>query len=709
MTRRSLAVIFQPLGPHSARGLPVFLVLLLASLACRFTAPQAAPVPGSSPRGAPPTPAAPLCRDLPPGDTNSALTQWSEPHIVCAPGESNRRGELFIFLPGTGATPDYYTHLVDAAAEAGLHAIALRYPNDRSANIQICPRDPDDDCHELLRREITQGQGVSENVVVDAANSVEGRLQSALAHLTAQAPAEGWGDFLQGEAIRWDAVVIAGHSQGGGHAVYLAYQHRVHHAIAFAWADVRKGDLAPWLLEQASTTPPGSYYLFWHEGDRSVARYQPALMTALGLDAYGAPAVVDGNTPPYGDAHALIATHPAPDGQLAHNTHVADVALVFDPDGIPIYKAAWQYLLTLEMSTAASATQIPLNAVRMGASPPGYIDPEFSSALDLVTFADAEMHSWLAALDPQTGDFVSSDGRDILVDRGLTPLRVSFNAPEFGLDANGWALYYTRDVSGIPQIFRATLSGEGVTAEALTDDSITRLSVLATKNPLLDGTRLLYAYGGFSPDEGSIGWLDEADPLASETIVAAIDRGARWIEGTASFTFVRDGQAVVYDTGTQTARTATGTPGEKTYAYGWLAPETGTMLLLTIVDDARLEIYAEGGAPAWDLISTLDIPSGSAYSIIGSPEAFTAGGRSYITLVVKAGTGYAPAEVWVWGIEGGAGRFTLRCEDGQGAAIRSDPETYLGAHQVYVYYNLITQGAAAQGFELYRCETGLRP
>lgn len=692
-----------------------WIILLMAVLACRFTTAEAPLAPVLSPQGDAPTPvsnstpAAPLCRNLLPSETNSTLTQWNEAHIVCAPGEANQRGELFVFLPGTGATPKYYTHLMAAAAEAGLHVIALRYPNDRSANIQICPRDPDNDCHEKVRKEITQGVNVSGNVAVDAANSVEGRLHSALTHLSTQSPAEGWEQFVDGDSTRWESVVIAGHSQGGGHAAYIAYQHGVHHVIAFAWVDVRKGELASWLVNTASQTPAESWYLFWHEQDNNVARHQTVLMTALGMDAFGAPVVVDGNTPPYGNTHALIATHPAPAGELAHNTHVVDKALVFNQNGAPIYKAAWQYLLTLEAPTAVAVPtpiSTAVNAVKMGNSPLGYIDPEFYSALNFVTFADADMNAWLAALDPQTGDFVSSDGRDIFIDRDLTPLRVSFNAPEFGVDKNGWALYYTKDVNGVPQIFRAAVSGETVTTENLTDDGIIRLSAQASKNPLLENTRLLYAHGGFSPDDGNIGWLDESAPQTSETIADKIDRGARWIDGTTSFAFVRDGQAAVYETETKTAQMVTDTPGEKTYAYGWLAPEMGGILLLTIVDDARLEIYADNGSTPWDLISTLTIPAASAYSVIGSPEPFIAGGKSYVTLVVKENTNYAPAEVWVWGIASGAERFALRCDDGQGELIRTDPETYIGANQVFVYYNTIGK---EQRFELFRCNTGLAP
>jgi len=647
----------------------------------------------------------PVCRELIPSDTDSAISLWNEPHIVCSPGKGNMSGELFVFLPGTGATPQDYNYLIKAAAEAGMHVIGLRYPNDRSANIQICPYDPDDDCHEKVRLEITQGKDVSENVSVDYHNSVEGRLLSALITLDKQNDSNAsWGSFIKDGGIKWDSVVISGHSQGGGHAAFIGYQHRVNHVIEFAWADVRKGEIAKWLIETTSQTPSESYYLFWHEQDSNVAKYQAMLMNALGIDTYGAPVVVDGKNPPYNNSHGLIATYPAPEGELPHNTHVVDKALVFDEKSEPIYKKVWQYLITLGVQTKQESKIA--DAIKIGDSSLGYIDPEFYSELNLVVFADSRMDAWLSSLDPKTGDFISTEGRDIHIDSGLTPLRLSFNAPEFGVDKNGWSLYYTKDLNGIPQIFRATINGENVDTESLTSDNIERLSFQASKNAFMENTRLLYALGGFSADIGKIAWFEEDNPQLSETIVDKIDRGARWIDGTKSFAFIHNGQAAIYDTETKTTKIVSTTPGEKSYPYAWLEPDTNKILLLTIVDDKYLEIYSDNGSANWDLISTLNIPSESEYGVIGSPEAFTAGGKSYITLVIKEKTIYAPSEVWVWGIDNGENRFTLRCEDRQGKIIRTDPEVFIGENQIFVFYNAINSD---QIFDLYRCDTGLTP
>lgn len=671
-----------------------------------------------------------MSREVIPSATDPAITQWDEPHYICLPEKSDHyRKILWVFLPGTGATPDYYTVLTQEAAQAGLHAICLRYPNDKSVNLQLCLRDTDVDCHEKIRTEIVTGVNVSDHVMVDRTNSIEGRLKSVIHYLHSQFPHEGWEQYLNNNEIIWSSLVIAGHSQGGGHAVYIAKEHKVHHAISFAWADVQNRELAPWLTEFSSQTPPDKYYLFWHQDDTGVANHQLELMTALTLDQFGAPVIVDGASPPYKGSHALIATIPPPHGERAHNTHVADKALIYE-DGVPVYRTTWRFLMTLEfpgsgISGTFNTTETPeptenpspgfqsKKAVKMG-SEGSYTDPEFISGENYAAFVDENRQIWLATLDPVTGAFISLDGKDIFVDDDITPLRISFNGPEFGVDSNGWALFYTKNIGTTPHIWKATIKNGNneVTKAPLTTGDISRLSVLATKNVSSETTKLLYSSGGVLREEGQITWLDEENP-DTETVVDITDVGTRWIDNTCAFTFIRmsgpdKGHIAIYDTETKIAKTITNTPGSKSYSYGWVAPEFDDILVLCVVDNSKIEIYKDTGEPYWECISTLNIPEESLYSVIGSPEPFVAGGKSYISLVIKESQGYSPAEVWVWDITQGDNHIALRCDDGQGAVIRSDPESFIGQHNVLVYYNVIRQEASGKlEFELYRWDTGI--
>jgi hypothetical protein len=662
------------------------------------------------------------CYQVTPSDTNAALKAWDEPHFICPPAEATQQqGRLFVFLPGTGATPADYTFLLFEAAQAGFHSLGLRYPNDESVNLSLCPRVNDSNCHENVRAETLYGRDMSTLVSVDPANSIGQRLQSALVYMRDHYPDEGWGQYLSAdEEIIWSSLIVAGHSQGGGHAIFMAREYPLDRVIAFAWVDVRDRELAPWLTETTFQTPSEDTLLFWHQDDSLIARHQPALMNALGLEAFGEPVWVEDGSPPYGGSHALIATAEPPVGQRAHNTIAVDWALNFDPDDQPIYREVWRYLLTdeVEDNSGGQISQMELHqgvASRMGDSEYSYIDPEFLNQENLIAFADEQRNIWLGALDPLTGLFIKPDGRETLIDTAVTPLVISFNGPEFGMDSEGWSMYYTKDQGGVPQIWQASVVEEGVIVEPISTDSTTRLSVLASADPSSETIRLLYAWNGFSIEEGRIAWLDVSQSIGFETIVDTIDRGVRWIDGTTMFTYIsfddtEQRQLLLYDTSSGEVSLITQMSGQMSYAYGWIAPEYGDLLILTVIDNTRIEIFHDEGDPMWERIASLEIPAESEYTFIGSPEAFAAGGSSFISLVVKQSQGYAPGEVWVWGIGQDEDGIRLRCEDALGAVIRSDPESYIGVDEVYIYYNVIRLNESGQQtFELYKCDTGIIP
>ncbi|MEM7679053.1 MAG: hypothetical protein AAF449_24005, partial [Myxococcota bacterium] len=81
---------------------------------------------------------------------------------------------------------------------------------------------------------------------------IVGRLVRLLEHL-------GWNDFLLNGEPRWDRIVFAGHSQGGGHAALLGKLHTVERAMMF-----NSTESAPWTIRANETfaTPADRYYGF---------------------------------------------------------------------------------------------------------------------------------------------------------------------------------------------------------------------------------------------------------------------------------------------------------------------------------------------------------------------------------------------------------------------------------------------------------------
>lgn len=209
--------------------------------------------------------------DVPPGTEplNAVSGAIKAPHYVVVPvGLPNRA--LVVFLPGSTASPMDYTRIAQQTAAAGYGFIGLSYPTNivlgadyPLPGLSGCPQQPDPDgCYTQSRGEIVFGDGVhyapdmpgyssamltSQRSDVSGGDSVVHRLICLLDYLAHQPPGVGtldpgyWSQFLvtglrarnspyllpsSGYTVPaypdWSRIVLAGHSQGGGNAAFLA-------------------------------------------------------------------------------------------------------------------------------------------------------------------------------------------------------------------------------------------------------------------------------------------------------------------------------------------------------------------------------------------------------------------------------------------------------------------------------------------------------
>jgi hypothetical protein len=405
----------------------------------------------------------------------------------------------------------------------------------------------------------------------------------------------------------------------------------------------------------------------------------------------------------WGDVEAQLGAILLTQIRLAHATPVWN-------DILRVARATW----TAGGAGGGEAGDWKPEVKRMGAAGFQYIDPEILSSEDLMTFQDPSGSVWIGRLDPASGLFRAADGRDVLMDRGALSLRESYNGPEFGVDAGGWSLFYTKNKDGVPQVWRSRLVGGKPEAAAVTADRQRRQSILASKNAQAATTRLLYIQGRLG--NGHFYWLDMDRP-GSETPVVRLKEvdSPRWIDDTQQFVFAETGgsdggQLKLVDTTTGRGRTITNDAGVKTFAYGWKAPEYGgQILVLALVDYRAVGVWRDTGKQYWERIATLTPPAGSRYGNLGSPEPLVAQGRSYVSLVLKdANTRgrFRDSEVWILGIDADPkNRFARRIDDGRSPVMRTDPESYVGEKEIFIYYNAVSQGS---GFEIHRARTGLR-
>ncbi|MEM9055984.1 MAG: hypothetical protein AAGD86_00830 [Pseudomonadota bacterium] len=161
---------------------------------------------------------------------------------------------------------------VEEAAAAGFFAIQLAYANRNAVNTVCTQNRTTDNCAELVRREKLLGEALTDLADIDTANSINYRLLALLRYLEANVPANtlpvssasvtASGDF------DWNTVRIGGHSQGSGHAFYIAKNFGAQHVCLLGGPFDVSDDvgsigesIADWYLTDAlsgtySLTPP---------------------------------------------------------------------------------------------------------------------------------------------------------------------------------------------------------------------------------------------------------------------------------------------------------------------------------------------------------------------------------------------------------------------------------------------------------------------
>jgi hypothetical protein len=375
-------------SPHSdaRRWQAVAALAVIAVLSCargnsgRGAPSGATPTAGATPLAAtdvpptsvPPTEAAPSSEHLPtphraytPPDFDAPLTYDrrvvrpadidpatdavpDKEHVILFPTDRPLLEPLFVFMSGSGGQPTNNDQILRIAARAGYRTIGLAYVNDISVENR-CQGQPDD-CAGLVRFENLDGTDRSAYIDVDRANSVEYRLVRLLQGLRTRYPNEGWEAYLDGDNIQWERIVVAGFSQGGGEASFIAGQHLVARAVYVDSGGDLVGEnlsnvaVAPWVLE-SRVTPTDRQFTIVHQSSHYAG--SRLYHTALGLTAYGPYVLVEDIAPPYGWTHTLL-TNVLPATGTYADAHVSmanDHFMAVDANGLPLLADAFYYLL----------------------------------------------------------------------------------------------------------------------------------------------------------------------------------------------------------------------------------------------------------------------------------------------------------------------------------------------------------------------------
>jgi hypothetical protein len=293
-----------------------------------------------------------------PNLTDNQINQALEVHYAAINRSVTLKNRLMIFFPGTGGIPRGYKTFTELAANKGFHAFSLQYVNADSVN-DLCSSGNDLDCYERCRLEIIDGTDRTTLVNVNRPNSIENRIIKLIKYLHNNNPNDGWLQYLDAnDNIRWDKIVVAGHSQGGGHAGIIGKKHKVARVIMFAAADFNVNAFAPanW-ISALGLTPSSDFYGFMHQRDQLVNYGVVAnrVWTAYGMSSFGVPVNVDNITTPFNNTHSLNSDWTIlPVGSDYHSATIVDTRFPVS-NGEPVYKSVWEYLLTIPVINGMQA------------------------------------------------------------------------------------------------------------------------------------------------------------------------------------------------------------------------------------------------------------------------------------------------------------------------------------------------------------------
>lgn len=240
-----------------------------------------------------------------PRQTDAAIATVNGPHVALYDPHVASAHRLFLFLVGTRSKATSSMAIDSAFAKWGYHAIGLDYENGVIA--VSCAHSPDRACFDDYRKAIVTGAAVSSKISVDPANSILNRVQKLLVYLVKNDPGGGWDEFVADGQPVWSRIVVAGHSQGAGHAAFIGKLFAVDKVLMFSGPQDYMDDLdapAPW-QGQMSATPPSRFFAFLSVHDPFNVHHQIANCMKLMNLAKPETQRVEPGEPIPGDSHIL--------------------------------------------------------------------------------------------------------------------------------------------------------------------------------------------------------------------------------------------------------------------------------------------------------------------------------------------------------------------------------------------------------------------
>ena len=198
-----------------------------------------------------------------PSTTDPAIKVFNSPHLVLYDPSINQ-GKLLLFLPGTGGVAEKGpSDFFETAIQQGYRVINLSYINNQAVSA-ICLGQSlanDSNCAEKFRIKRIYGNSTTSLIPDEPQDAIMNRFTKLLIYLADFDRQGNWGMYLENGVPKWDKIAVAGQSQGGGMAAFIAKRVLVARIISFSggWDHSAKNKIAGWYFQE-SVTPPDRWY-----------------------------------------------------------------------------------------------------------------------------------------------------------------------------------------------------------------------------------------------------------------------------------------------------------------------------------------------------------------------------------------------------------------------------------------------------------------
>ena len=251
--------------------------------------------------------------------------------------DAETRGQLVVWLMAPNR------ELFDRVTSYGYHVVQPHYARGWFGT--LCQEQPvGPTCRGDLRLEAATGEAFSDQIDLRPRDGMVGRTVTFLKWLDRERPGEGWGQFLDGDALRFEKVVMAGASHGSTTSARFAKHQKVARVVMFCGP---RDQYQTW-QSLPSATPANRYFGFSHTLDGGwTADHYCRSWELIGLHEYGPIVDVDETPPPYRNTRRLVTSFDVGgDAKRAHSAVQPGKRAYTLPDGTYAHEAVWRYLFT---------------------------------------------------------------------------------------------------------------------------------------------------------------------------------------------------------------------------------------------------------------------------------------------------------------------------------------------------------------------------